>query len=357
MKKKSWIAGLLSYLFPGLGHLYAGKIQRGFIMFFLWVILAFVIAFISSYLKYELIIPALFLIPNIVSILILIDAIKCVKKENETHSGIMKSKAVTYITYGFIYLIFVPFVLVGLIKSTVAEAYRIPTGSMENTLLIGDYILGVKNAYGIHIPFSDKYLFYSGKPERNDLVIYKFNDLTESGGYEKNYYIKRCIGLPGEEIKIVNKKVYINNTEIEKTGDVVHSIDTMAAGAASRLIFPVSSGWNEDNYGPLKIPAAGEEVKINFDNLQMWEKIIKDEGNTLSFDGSGKITLNGTTAEEFVYKVKNDYFFLMGDNRGNSLDSRYKGFICVGDIVGKAKLVYFSSDKGNIRFDRIGRGL
>lgn len=91
----------------------------------------------------------------------------------------------------------------------------------------------------------------------------------------------------------------------------------MAAGVASRLIFPVSSGWNEDNYGPLKIPAAGEEVKINFANLKVWEKIIKDEGNTLSFNGSGKITPNGKTADEFTYNIKNDYVFLMGDNRGN----------------------------------------
>lgn len=357
MKKKPWVAGLLSFFFPGVGHIYAGKIKRGFILFSTWFFSVFIISFISVYLSGGLTLFIFFLLSNLVVILVLVDAVKCTRKENLNQSSVSKSKTSAYLVYGITYFVLVFFILTPLLKSVSFEAYKIPTASMENNLLVGDYILVSKNIYGIHIPFSDDYLFHFSQPERNELVTYKYYDLIESGRYEKNYYIKRCIGLPGEEIKIVNKKVYINNTEIEEAGDVVHSIDTMAAGVASRLIFPVSSGWNEDNYGPLKIPAAGEKVKINFENLQMWEKIIKDEGNSLTFDGSGKITLNGTTAEEFVYKVKNDYVFLLGDNRGNSLDSRYKGFISVGNIVGKAKFIYFSLDKGNIRFDRIGREL
>ena len=350
MRKKPWIAGLSSFLFPGLGHIYAGKIKRGFIFFFMWFISVFFIAFVSSYFEGNLIFYIYFLFSNIIVILMLIDAVRCVRKENVNSSATIKSKATVYLTYGVIYIILVFFVLTALLKSVVVEAYKIPTGSMENTLLIGDYILGAKNVYGVHIPFSDDYFYYFRQPERNDLVIYKFFDLIGSGKYEKNYYIKRCIGLPGEEIKIINKKVYIDNEELQECEDIIHSNDTLRVGVENGKIFPPSSGWNEDNYGPLKIPKVGEEVKINFSNIRVWEKLIKDEGNSLSFDGSGKITLNGKTAEEFVYKVKNDYVFLLGDNRNNSLDSRYNGFISLTDIMGKAKLIYFSTD-----WERIGK--
>lgn len=355
MRKKPWLVGLLSVFFPGLGHIYAGKIKRGFILFFTWLITVFIISFFSAYSAGGLAFYIYLLLSNVVVILIIVDAVRCVRKENLNPSSAIKSKTSSYLVYGITYLVLVFFVLTALLKSVVVEAYKIPTGSMENTLLIGDYILGSKNIYGIHVPFSDDYLFHFSQPERNDLVIYKYYDLIESGKYEKNYYIKRCIGLPGEEFKIINKKVYIDDKELPECKGIIHSNDTLRPGATSRRIFPVSSGWNEDNYGPLKIPKAGEEVEINFSNIRVWEKLIKDEGNSLSFDGSGKITLNGKTAEEFIYKVKNDYVFLLGDNRNNSLDSRYKGFISVKDIMGKAKLIYLSLNKGNIRFDRIGR--
>ena len=125
-----------------------------------------------------------------------------------------------------------------------------------------------------------------------------------------------------------------------------------------KTIFPFSENfeWTRDNFGPLWIPQKGVTVKLNLENLPLYERIITSyEGNELSVEDDGTIRINGETVTEYTFRQ--DYYFMMGDNRHNSLDSRYWGFVPEDHIVGKPALIWLSIDgnrkfPGNIRWRR-----
>ena len=125
-----------------------------------------------------------------------------------------------------------------------------------------------------------------------------------------------------------------------------------------KTIFPFSENfeWTRDNFGPLWIPQKGVTVKLNLENLPLYERIISSyEGNELSVEDDGTIRINGETVTEYTFRQ--DYYFMMGDNRHNSLDSRYWGFVPEDHIVGKPALIWLSIDgnrkfPGNIRWRR-----
>ncbi|HAA01053.1 MAG TPA: S26 family signal peptidase [Flavobacteriales bacterium] len=123
-------------------------------------------------------------------------------------------------------------------------------------------------------------------------------------------------------------------------------------------IFPndIRYDWSEDNFGPLKIPACGETVELNLENLPMYARIIDVyEKNDLEIK-DGKIYING--AESTAYTFKMNYYWLMGDNRQNSADSRFWGFVPEDHVVGKAVLVWFSTDpETGIRWNRVFKGI
>lgn len=173
----------------------------------------------------------------------------------------------------------IAFILALIIKFFLIQAFSIPSGSMENTLLIGDYLLVNKLSYGIRNPLDNKVLIPLGKPQRGDIVVFIYpKDPTKD-------YIKRVIGLPGDKVQIINKKVYINDKLFE----------TPQAHFADNFIIPTPSSPIEsarDNFGPVMVPA--------------------------------------------------NSYFVMGDNRDRSYDSRFWGFVPMDNLKGKAMIIYFS---------------
>jgi len=343
-----------------------------------------------------------------------------------------------------------------LIRTFFFEAYTIPTGSMEGTMLINDYLFVSKLAYGPRVPMTpiavplvhNTMPFTGGKSyteavqwkyrripgfghvERNDVVVFNYPcgdtviaEQPEGDYYREcringhdnvcaNYkiitrpvdkednYIKRCIGIPGDILEIKNARVYINgqpnvlyphsklnyivrtngymplvddnielmqpigkgmylynleNDQVEQVRKAqnVLSVDLYIgtpAGAspaeAGDWVFPhdpVNFKWNRDNYGPLTIPKAGVTVTLSPQNIALYRRIIRNyEGNTLD-EQNGKILINGKEATSYTFKM--DYYWMMGDNRHNSLDSRYWGFVPEDHIVGKAWFVWLSYGK------------
>jgi signal peptidase I len=193
-------------------------------------------------------------------------------------------------------------IMVLVIRVTVVEAFRIPTSSMEDTLLVGDFLLVNKFIYGIRtpdwigVPFTKigfsvpSYRFPAlAKPKQGDIIVFRYPLDPRVN------YIKRCIATEGQTVEIHNKVLFVDGKPFPKPPKSKF-VDAriFPSSIQERGIFPYGAG-NRDNYGPVKVPA----------------------GN----------------------------YFMMGDNRDNSLDSRYWGFLPKKNIVGKAAIIYFSWDK------------
>ena len=334
------------------------------------------------------------------------------------------------------------------------EAYTIPTSSMEKSLLIGDFLFVSKVSYGPRVPitplgfplvhhtmpvlggksysesiklpyhrmkgFNDANENSSIGVERNDCVV--FNWPAETLGRpidKKENYIKRCVGLPGDEIELIDGQLIVNGepqeefegikkqwhydvktkgsglnpkilyekyditeggygknaneymlTLTNKSRDAlftftnVKSIDKRLKkyGKFEEYIYPHSKNfaWNEDNYGSLVIPKAGETIVLTTDNLSLYKDIIERyEKNSLKVVG-GEIFINKEVAASYTFKM--NYYWLMGDNRHNSADSRFWGFVPEDHIVGKALFIWMSWDKNakglkKIRWNRLFNGV
>ncbi len=194
--------------------------------------------------------------------------------------------------------VIIALVLAMVLKAFVVQAFKIPSGSMKSTLLIGDQILVTKFAYGIKIPFMSKDIVSFEGPKRKDVVVFKYPVEPDKD------FIKRVIGLPGDTVRVVNKKVYVNDQELDEPY-TQHTDHAILPGNVSP----------RDNFGPVTVPA----------------------GN----------------------------YFMMGDNRDESYDSRFWKFVDRSALKGKAFIIYWSwngdgqwrTDPGKsyFRWDRIGR--
>ncbi|MBE9602611.1 signal peptidase I [Pedobacter sp. MC2016-24] len=355
------------------------------------------------------------------------------------------------------------------------EAYTIPTGSMERSLLIGDFLFVSKMNYGARVPMTPvafpfahhtmpitgtkaywdgvqwKYRRLPGLSDikRNDVVVFNYPQgdtvaleqqdvdyyqMVRSAGWrqinsqytivsrpvdKRENYIKRCIGIAGDTISMKAGLVTINGKpeQLKNTGqityevtfkttdfnpdvfqnmgfnvsdeiistetpnvyrfigtapmmaevrklDFVQSVRELTAQANDREpdIFPFdpNRNWNVDNFGPIIIPKTGWTVKLDSATMPLYERAIRIyEGNKLEKSGKGWL-INGKPADSYTFKM--NYYWMMGDNRHRSADSRYWGFVPEDHIVGKALFIWMSYDTNGsffhkIRWNRLFRGI
>jgi len=259
-----------------------------------------------------------------------------------------------------------------MLKTFVIEAYRIPSGSMENTLFAGDFLFVNKFVYGLrtprYVPLTNLAIPSVSLPafrdvRRGDVIVFEFpGDRAEMSDPESLNYIKRCIGLPGDTVRIASGRVYVNGRELVPPS----SAKVMHSGWSSRFergLFPEGAGFSEEEYGPLVVPKKGDLIDIASGNLVGWKKFIEEEGHMVESDTTAIVRIDGVGMSS--YRVERNYYFVLGDNRQNSLDSRYWGFVPDENLIGEALLIYWSWDPAastsslsekfkTVRWDRIG---
>ena len=330
-----------------------------------------------------------------------------------------------------------------LIRWLIMEAYTIPTASMENSLLVGDFLFVSKFHYGtrtpmtpLQVPLTHQKIWFTDIPsystavqlpqyrlpgiskvKREDVVVFNVP------GFEENYnvlypvdlktnYIKRCVGIPGDVLEIKDMQVYANGkpignppkrrytyrvitkepisdknlekleideddfggypnqqqnkVEYEFMLDSAKALELRSVPYVDSVIqVPPKRGrvlsifsrskyapWNEDNFGPLTIPKKGWTIDLNDSTLALYGRtiVLYDHNKDAKID-NGKLLIDGK--EMTSYTFKQDYYFMMGDNRHDSLDSRFWGFVPEDHIVGKAFFIWLSLDKNGTFLDKI----
>ncbi len=332
-----------------------------------------------------------------------------------------------------------------LIRTLFIEAYVIPSGSMESTLLVGDYLFVSKINYGpripetpISFPFAQNTMPLIGTKsywdiiklpyyrlpgfsdvKKGDVVVFNYPLQADSPFYrpvdKQDNYIKRCQATPGDTLTIVNAQVYVNgkampNPPQGEPSYIVHTdgnpinpqvindlhifqarqfsatdcemLMTRQSAATLKGYSNIKSiteyfepkdsfnpeefphdphlKWNADNYGPIIIPKAGLTVKLDSLTFPVYRRVIEVyEGNKLEIVGNDFV-INGKKTK--TYTFKQNYYWMMGDNRHNSEDSRFWGFVPEDHIVGKALFIWMSTDSSanflnSIRWSRIFKGI
>ena len=245
----------------------------------------------------------------------------------------------------------------------------------------------------------------------------EFGEIITRPADRRENYVKRCVGLPGQTLEIRDRVVYLDGQpnkepdnvqynyritlkgglrdlpeefahglgisdedlrDLHQTGcmpltaamrqqlldatDLVESIEVVDMSSDVGEVYPLNAatGWTRDNYGPVWIPKKGESIQLTLENLPIYERPIHVyEGNSLRVDEEGNIYINDSLATSYTFRM--DYYWMQGDNRHNSADSRFWGFVPEDHIVGKPIMIWLSTDKdrgwfnGHIRWNRLFR--
>lgn len=286
----------------------------------------------------------------------------------------------------YIYIIILPIFIIAFTRTLLFDYYYVPSSSMERTLFPGDYVIINKVKYGAKVPNHIENLSVFGKYLKTDtskdefydlyrplkgFSLYKLNNVVVFKSVENHnkFLVKRIIGMPSDTLKIVNSRILINNKLLDdKETYCYHYIDTtvttnriikilsnkeydlleesykrsLTKNIKKRdsnrltLLFPnsYSQKWTRDNYGEIIIPSRGVNIPLNKNNIDLYKEIIRKYENK-------EIVINND--ETISYTFKNNYYFVMGDNRHNSHDSRFFGFVPESYIQGKVIYIFSKS--------------
>jgi signal peptidase I len=322
-------------------------------------------------------------------------------------------------------------VVASLARWLVLEAFTIPSSSMEQTFLTGDFIFVSKLHYGartpktpLQIPLTHQtigstdipsYLDWIQLPhyrlpgyscvKRGDNVVFNYPMELDRPIDLRTHYIKRCVGLPSDVLHINDAQVYVNDavqshysglqyryylkttatlkdrffkqyaiheyspvqagylvyttpdtaTQLQKIASIqeVHRI-IMPQGMADPQVYSSSTvfPWNADQFGPITVPVKGMTISINAETLAQYERVITcHEGHQDVQIDNDQLWIDSQKVEDYTFQQ--DYYFMMGDNRHNSVDSRFWGFVPQDHLVGKAVLILFSLDANKQFFNKI----
>ena len=260
------------------------------------------------------------------------------------------------------------------LNSFVLASFEVPTGSMENEIMAGDFLFVNKFLYGgttpRTIPFTNVRLPWFRVPairgvERGDVIVFEFpgqRDEVESS--EFMFYLKRAVALNGDTVQVINRLLLVNGKPAPLPRNMkFNNLNAKPAGYADPKIFPRDAPFNEDNWGPCVVPRSGDRLELTPATYARWATFIGREGHRIRMDEHRRILIDGKEASS--YTVERNYLFGMGDNRDNSLDGRFWGFIPDENIVGTPMIVYWSWDPdlpltniiakiASIRLNRIG---
>lgn len=202
------------------------------------------------------------------------------------------------------------------------EAYVIPTGSMLPSLLINDHIFVNKLTYGVRVPFSENWLVKFKTPERGEIVVFKYPvDMN-------TFFIKRVVGVPGDKIKYENGVLFVNGVAQEKTTPISSAdFDWLTDENLNGRDHSIPDSKSNYTHYTENLLDSGKEAG------EVKHSIMLRKNDFAGFSGDGEWT------------VPEDHLFMMGDNRNNSHDSRFWGFVPMKNILGKAGFVWLSCDE------------
>ncbi len=338
-----------------------------------------------------------------------------------------------------------------IVHTYIMQPYTIPTSSLEKSLLIGDFLFVSKFHYGARVPMTTvaapmvhdtlpliKVKSYLNKPQlpymripgfqkikRNDIVVFswpvdtveyffqKTNRKIRKPVDKKSNYVKRCVAVPGDSLKIIDGDIYINGKlsvmpdrakpqyfyDVNTGGNTIN-VNTLqnkyhvreggrlpdgnyvlnlseddarllsknpVVKTMNKRLAPKGEGedvfpndpklsWNKDNFGPIYIPEKGKTVQLDKNSIAFYKQIIREyEKNEIELVGD-QVMINGAPASSYTFKQ--DYYWMMGDNRHNSEDSRYWGYVPFDHVVGKPVFIWFSWNSqgkglGKVRWERL----
>jgi len=224
--------------------------------------------------------------------------------------------------------------IVFLLRSFVAEPFKIPSSSMRPTLVVGDFILVNKFTYGLRLPIVEQKVIPLGDPQRGDVVVFRYPVNPSQD------FIKRVVGVGGDEVLYRDKKLTVNGKPLPQVPDGSYSyVEGLRFETTARLSETADDGAGGKEYAIVQNPQAQTVYPQN----------------VRPFPGRQNCDYND---QGFVCRVPAGHYFMMGDNRDNSDDSRYWGFVPDDHIRGRAFFIWFNwEDISSFAFKRIGNGI